>query len=210
MPLSHTREHPTATGPRNATEFRDLLLSKPHTTRSHPADIIISRVHLPTNNLTFILVAVYIHQKSAYSTQEDSLKRSLREYSDLVPNGDTDIPMIIMGDFNTTSQNREKLTEFLKNHLNLTLKNNPEEATTLGSSCIDLTFSRHLDLHCKPYVSYFSYHRPIFNRIRTNSKMQTAPLRPSVVHESIRMEISRTSEEQVPMGTGSTHDNSTI
>ena len=173
IPLNHTKEYLSVTGPRNASEFREQLLGKAHAGRSHPADISISRVHLGTNSLTFILVAVYIHQKSTYSTQEDFLKRSLLEYSNIVPNGDIHIPMIIMGDFNTTNQNRGKLTDFLKKNFNLTLKNNPDESTTLGRSCMDLTFSRHLDLDCKPYASYFSYHGPVFNRIRMYSSKGT-------------------------------------
>ena len=81
--------------------------------------------------------------------------------------------MILMGDFNTSIQDRDKLADFLGEHFNLTLRYNPDESTTLGATCIDLTFSRNLqfldlqllDSACKPYSSYFSYHRPVFNKI---------------------------------------------
>jgi hypothetical protein len=34
--------------------------------------------------------------------------------------------------------------------------------TTLGGSCIDMVFTRHVDsLRCYRYISYFSYHKPI-------------------------------------------------
>ena len=98
-------------------------------------------MHL-THNVTFILVAVYVHQKTSYADLETFLNLCLSEYSNLTLSGDFHIPMVMMGDFDSTIQNREKLAEFLRKHYNLTLKYNLEEATTLGRTCTDLTFSR--------------------------------------------------------------------
>jgi hypothetical protein len=35
--------------------------------------------------------------------------------------------------------------------------------TTLGCTCIDHVFLRNMNTECVPYVSYFSYHRPLLN-----------------------------------------------
>ena len=37
-------------------------------------------------------------------------------------------------------------------------------STTLGNTCIDLTFTSNISVQALPYVSYFSYHRPVLNR----------------------------------------------
>jgi hypothetical protein len=95
----------------------------------------------------------------------------LLHYSDLVDylglEGELSVPMVIVGDFNISKDNRAKLKEHLSKHFHLELKNDPAEQTTLSGSCIALTFSRYTRMHliCKPYVSYFSYHYPVFNKI---------------------------------------------
>jgi hypothetical protein len=52
-----------------------------------------------------------------------------------------------------------------REHFHLELKNGPAEHTMLIGSCINLTFSRYRHLIRKPYVSYFSYDYPVFNKI---------------------------------------------
>jgi hypothetical protein len=37
--------------------------------------------------------------------------------------------------------------------------------TTLSRTCIDHAFLRNMNTECMPYVSYFSYHRPLLNRL---------------------------------------------
>jgi len=41
----------------------------------------------------------------------------------------------------------------------------PTTPTTLGNTTIDLTFVRIINISVMPFVSYFSYHRPILNKI---------------------------------------------
>jgi len=43
-------------------------------------------------------------------------------------------------------------------------------STTLGNTCIDLTFTRNNSVQTLPYVSYFSYHRPVLNRLMFSSE----------------------------------------
>lgn len=70
-----------------------------------------------------------------------------------------------MGDFNITAPDREKLQNFLGRNYGLRLDEDIKESTNRGGTVIDLTFSRNVASACKPYVCYFSYHRPAFNRI---------------------------------------------
>ena len=51
---------------------------------------------------------------------------------------------------------------------NLKLITNIEESTTMKNSCIDLFFSRNLNLNLKNYITYFSYHKPIFGALNIN------------------------------------------
>lgn len=165
---NHPQRSILPTGPRNYSEFRALLLGNTSFTRNneatHPADIAILQV-IPRDDVAFILAAIYVHQRTNNYCLENFLRRSLLDFSNIISSGDIQIPLILMGDFNTTIQDRDRLSDFLAKHFNLTLKNNPDESTTLGGTCIDLTFSRNLDLACQPYISYFYYHRPVFNKI---------------------------------------------
>jgi len=45
-------------------------------------------------------------------------------------------------------------------------------STTLGNTCIDLTFTRNISVQTLPYVSYFSYHRPVLNRLMLSSEQK--------------------------------------
>jgi hypothetical protein len=91
------------------------------------------------------------------------------QYSDLVDylglEGELSVQMVLVGDFNISEDDRAKLNEYLRKHFHLELRNDPAEQTTLSGSCIDLTFSGYMHLICKPYVSYFSHHYPVFNKI---------------------------------------------
>ena len=42
--------------------------------------------------------------------------------------------------------------------------------TGLGNTCIDQTFTRNISVQALPYVSYFSYHRPVLNRLMLSSE----------------------------------------
>jgi hypothetical protein len=37
--------------------------------------------------------------------------------------------------------------------------------TTHGNTCIDHIFLRNMTTECMPFVSYFSYHRPLLSRL---------------------------------------------
>ena len=41
----------------------------------------------------------------------------------------------------------------------------PTTPTTMGNTTIDLTFVRNINISVMPSVSYFSYHRPMLNKI---------------------------------------------
>jgi len=41
----------------------------------------------------------------------------------------------------------------------------PTTPTTLGNTTIDLTFVRNINISVMPFVSYFSYYRPMVNTI---------------------------------------------
>jgi hypothetical protein len=68
----------------------------------------------------------------------------------------------------TSAKRMRKLRERRKAETSgvaMELKNDLTEQTTLSGRCIDLSFSRYMHLICEPYVSYFSYHYPVFNKI---------------------------------------------
>jgi hypothetical protein len=78
---------------------------------------------------------------------------------------DLDMPIIIMGDFNI---NVEKLDEFRKCMLltfNAEFIIDIKEPTTLDNTLTDLSFAKNINASCKPYISYFSYHTPVFNKV---------------------------------------------
>lgn len=72
---------------------------------------------------------------------------------------------MIVGDFNVNVSQDRSLPDFMLSEFNLPyIETSP---TTLGNTCIDLTFTRNLDVSYMPFASYFSYHRPIFNKVIT-------------------------------------------
>ena len=76
--------------------------------------------------------------------------------------------MILSGDFNVNfaSEKSLKLVEFMKDKLNLSMKNSPQTSTTRSGTTIDGVFTRSLNfVECKPYISYFSYHKPLITKI---------------------------------------------
>lgn len=130
----------------------------------HVGDLIVMEIH-PANQFKLILVSIYVHQGTSYGRLESFLSSSLLRYGNSIPGGDLDTPMVLMGDFNTTESKRGELVTFLEDGFALKLNSNINEKTTLSGTCIDLTFSRGLNLTCKSYISYFSHHCPVFNKI---------------------------------------------
>jgi endonuclease/exonuclease/phosphatase (EEP) superfamily protein YafD len=76
---------------------------------------------------------------------------------------DTETPLIVAGDFNIKSSN-ERLLGFMQKHFNLTLASG-NQITTLNRTTVDLAFARNMTVKCKSYISYYSHHCPLFNRI---------------------------------------------
>ena len=72
-------------------------------------------------------------------------------------------PIIVCGDFNINllSYKNYNLVEFLKKNWNIDFMNDKDKSTTKQNTCIDLIFSRYLNIELKNYISYFSYHNPI-------------------------------------------------
>ena len=128
------------------------------------ADFCTSEI-IMSNGKNFLLMTIYVHQQVSYRDLKDFLRRTLRHHEKSSTGRHTTDPIVLLGDFNISESNRPKLQKFLLKHYSLKLQNDPEEHTTLGHSCIDLSFSRYIDTHCKRYVSYFSYHRPILNKL---------------------------------------------
>lgn len=79
-----------------------------------------------------------------------------------------DKPIVVTGDFNIDVSKPENVefVEFMQRYLRLNLMSDRSQATTLGGSCLDLTFTRDIHSECRRYCSYFSYHRPILSVLK--------------------------------------------
>jgi hypothetical protein len=82
-------------------------------------------------------------------------------------NPDTETPILLCGDFNTNVMQNKSFVNFMKSRFNLDCRSSA--STTLGKTCIHLTFTRKVSVQTLPYVSYFSYHRPVLNRLMLNN-----------------------------------------
>jgi endonuclease/exonuclease/phosphatase (EEP) superfamily protein YafD len=78
-----------------------------------------------------------------------------------------DVPIVLMGDFNVNVNDKTELAEFLAKKFGLVhhTTDGLPKPTTLSRTCIDHAFLRNMNTECMPYVSYFSYHRPLLNRL---------------------------------------------
>ncbi|GFT51651.1 ATP-dependent DNA helicase [Trichonephila clavipes] len=130
----------------------------------------ICLVDVKVEDLTlFILGAVYIHPKASAEAVKLCLYQSLLPYSanltKLIPNSQPDLetPIVLCSDFNCDPQQNSYLVEFMRNEFGLNyVQTSP---TTLGNTTIDCTFTRNINVYIMPYVSYFTYHRPMLNKI---------------------------------------------
>jgi hypothetical protein len=117
-----------------------------------------------------IVCAVYIHPAAPKTRVEEFLNSipgvnyQAMIRSGLITRGD---PLIITGDFNSNIQDDRWLIEFIRNEFMLTFVQN-DKPTTIGNTIIDLTFVRGLEASSIPFISYFSYHRPLFNKVLLN------------------------------------------
>ena len=116
----------------------------------------------------FILGAVYIHRNVPQEAIEYFMFQMLGAYSEAIrvifPNMNpyTETPILLCGDFNMGIMQNKPFVKFMKSKFNLDCISSA--STTVANMCIDLTFTRNISIQTLPYVSYFSYHRPVLNR----------------------------------------------
>ncbi len=120
------------------------------------------------SGLKFILAAVYIHPHSSLKDIRMFIYQALLPYAISVPNIDTnpDMPIILCGDFNydlSNEQNKKELLHFMQRNFNLCYIEST--TTTLNNTTLDCTFTRHINVDTMAYISYYSYHRPMINKI---------------------------------------------
>jgi hypothetical protein len=88
----------------------------------------------------------------------DSIKKNIPDYET-----HTDIPIALTGDSNIDVQGNQSLLKIMKRKF--CLEYVPTTTTTLANTTIDLTFVRNINVSIMPFVSYFSYNRPLLNKI---------------------------------------------
>jgi len=124
--------------------------------------------------MKFILGAVYIHPNVPQEAIEYFMFQMLSAYSEAIrlifPNTNpaTETPILLCGDFNMDIMQNKSFVNFMKSIFNLDYISSA--STTLGNTCIDLTFTSNISLQTLPYVSYFSYQRPVLNRLMLSSE----------------------------------------
>lgn len=153
-----------------------LQVALSDTTRviKNTGDVCLAEITCFTADTTFkfVLGAVYIHPGASIQNIGMLLYQALVPYvhnSQYVPpflmDIDADVPILLCGDFNTNVKNDDTFLKYMKDTYNLECVSDVNKSTTLRGTTIDLTFSRHITLETLPLISYFSYHRPILNRI---------------------------------------------
>lgn len=114
---------------------------------------------------TIILFCVYVSPNTTLKHVKAFMARNLFHH--------LNAPIIVTGDFNVDIAKEENISfvQFMKDALGLDLVSNPRQPTTLGGTCIDLIFARKTpDLPTKLFVTYFSYHRPMFTLLSAVSR----------------------------------------
>jgi hypothetical protein len=127
-----------------------------------------------TKQTKFILGAVYIHPNVPQKAIEYFMFQMLGAYSESIRliflnmNPDTETPILLCGDFNMDVMQNKSFVNFMESKFNLDCISSG--STALGNMCIDLTSTRNISIQTLPYVSYFSYHRPVLNRLILGSE----------------------------------------
>jgi hypothetical protein len=122
----------------------------------------------------FILEAVYIHFNVPQEAVEYLMFQMLGAYSEAIRlifpdmNPDTETPILLCGDFNMDIMQNKSFVNFMKSKFNLDYISSA--STTPGNTCVDLTFTRNISVQTLPYVSYFSYPRPVLNRLMLSNE----------------------------------------
>jgi len=121
-----------------------------------------------------MLGAVYIHPNVPQEAIEYFMFQMFGAYSEAIrvifpnTNPDTETPILLCGDFNMDIMQNKSFVNFMKSKFNLDCISSA--STTLGNTRIDLTFTRTISVQTLPYVLYFSYHRPVLNRLMLSSE----------------------------------------
>jgi hypothetical protein len=122
----------------------------------------------------FTLGAVHIHPNVLQEAIEYFMFQKLGAYSEAIRlifpnmNPDTETPIILCGDFNMDIMQNKLFVNFMKSRFNLDCISSA--STTLGNTCTDLTFTRNISVQTLPYVSHFSYHGLVLNRLMLSSE----------------------------------------
>ncbi|XP_065082636.1 uncharacterized protein LOC135705014 [Ochlerotatus camptorhynchus] len=120
-------------------------------------DICAANIQVEACNI--IVFCVYLSPNTTMKQAKTFMTRNLFHYKT------KDNPIIVTGDFNVDVSKAENIgfVQFMKNFLQLDLVSDPKLPTTLGGTCIDLVFARKIpELPTKRFITYFSYHRPLF------------------------------------------------
>ncbi|XP_065164189.1 uncharacterized protein [Atheta coriaria] len=136
-------------------------------------DVCLAEVTCFTADTTFkfVLGAIYVHPGASTQNVGMLLWQALGPYIHntqyVTPflQVDSNIPILLCGDFNKNVKTDDSFLRFMKETFNLENLSDVSKSTTLKGTTIDLTFARHITAETLPFISYFSYHRPILNRI---------------------------------------------
>jgi exonuclease III len=137
---------------------------------THIGEISVAEV-IMSDGAKFVFTSVYIHPNLNYMDMEKMMFGTMLSYSSVTKKMfpqwecDLDIPIIIMGDFNINVEKLNDFRKFILQTFNTEFINDTKEPTTLGNALTDLSFARNINASCKPYISYFSYHTPVFNKV---------------------------------------------
>jgi hypothetical protein len=118
----------------------------------------------------FVLGSIYIHPNVKFPEAQLLCHASLARYGTsilaIIPNLEVelDVPIALMGDINIDVNKRPEFAEWLAQQFGL--KHQPSALpTTLGGICIDHIFLRNINTQCMPFISYFSYHKPLLQKL---------------------------------------------
>lgn len=131
-------------------------------------DICLTKITNNEDNFTFILGCIYVHSDTTVNSTCTLLRHALSPYirsqrpTATLNNVDANIPMILCGVFNLDVSNNNKFVDFMKKTFNL------DCIPVTSASPKSNTFARYLTTETFKYVSYFSEHRPLLNRISKN------------------------------------------
>jgi hypothetical protein len=117
-----------------------------------------SQFHLGCHLCKFILGAFYIHPNVLQESIEYFMFQMLGEYSEAIRlifpsmKPDTETPILLCGYFNTDVTQNKSFVNFMKTRFNLDCRSSA--STTLGNTCIDLTFTRNVSVQIYHIVAW--------------------------------------------------------